>query len=75
MTTKEVTNDELARMIQEGFLEMKEEIRSARQELHEHREESRKEHNATHFNLSETVSRVEHNQLKLRVETLETKAA
>jgi len=86
MAAKEVTNDELARMIQEGFLSMKEEMHGRmdgmegkvdqlRNDFEEHRTENRKEHADIRFKASETVSRVEHNQLKIRVETLETKTA
>lgn len=79
---KEITNDELARMIQEGFLEMKlqneatnSKIDELRSDFEKHRTESRTDHADIRFKLSEAVSRVEHNQLTVRVETLETKAA
>lgn len=86
MASKGVSNEELARMIQEGFLSMKEELHgridglgdkfdTMSGKLDAHLEVSHKEKTANRFKFSETVSRVEHNQLKVRVETLESKAA
>ena len=72
MAKDEITLDDLARMIQKGFLELKQQNSETHTKLNAHIEESRKAHIATNFKLSETVTRVEHNQLKLRVDTLET---
>lgn len=75
MAKKKITLDDLAAMVQEGFLEVKQQNSETHAKLDAHLVESRKEKAANRFKLSETVSRVEHNQLKVRVETLETKAA
>lgn len=79
MAKKKITKDDLAGMIQNGFIEVHERIdglsvkvEQLRSDFEDHREESRKDHADIRFKLSETVSRVEHNQLTRRVEALES---
>ncbi len=80
-TLDDVVNlvEDLARMTQAGFLEVQEQAERNKQELRAQmqtdREQNHKEHADIRFKASETVTRVEHNQLQVRVDRLETTAA
>lgn len=72
MAAKKITLDDLAAMVQQGFLELKDDVQAGREETRALRAENSRDHADLRFKLSETVSRVEHNQLTRRVEALES---